>query len=78
MSDAMVKGLAGAYTVGWEQEQIAIRIDRIREDSRYAVRGEAKVTYMGNHVHQARYDLTATNSRKTLSVQCGELSLIHI
>ena len=72
MSDAMVKGLAGAYTVGWEQEQITIRIDRIREDSRYAVRGEAKVTYMGNHVHQARYDLTATQSRKTLSVQCGE------
>ena len=33
MSDAIVKGLAGAYTVGWEQEQIAIRIDRIREDS---------------------------------------------
>ena len=72
MSDAIVKGLAGAYTVGWEQDGITMRIDRLREDSRYAVRGEGLVSYMGQHVHQARYDLTSTTSRKSFSVQCGE------
>lgn len=74
MSDAVVKGIAGSYVVTWEQDAVTIRVDKLREDSHYTVKGEGLVTHLGNHVHQARYDLTATRSRKDFANQCTERS----
>lgn len=63
---------AGVYTLLWAAEQVAIRIDRIREDSKYNVSGEVLVgtTIPGvpeGHLHQARLNLTSTASRVTLA-----------
>ena len=74
MSEADVHSVAGIYTLTWEQEGVALRIERLREDSHYSVRGEATMRLAGKHVHQARFDLTATRSRQDFANQCGKRS----
>jgi hypothetical protein len=70
MSEADVRELGGVYTLVWEQEGVGIRIDKLIEDSRYAVTGEILVRLAGKHIHQARMNLTSTRGRADVVRQC--------
>lgn len=61
----------GVYLFTWSVELVSVRLDRIREDSRYNVSAEAliRTTAPGtaSHLHQARVNLTSTTSRRSLA-----------
>tara|TARA_R110000824_G_scaffold238121_5_gene426885 strand:+ start:4511 stop:5773 length:1263 start_codon:yes stop_codon:yes gene_type:complete len=65
-----VRELGGVYTLIWEQEGIAVRLDKLIEDSKFSVTGEIQVRVAGRHIHQARMNLTSTRSRADVSRQC--------
>jgi len=66
---------AGIYELVWGQEQVAIRIDRIHENSA-GLTGEILVKTllpaMPSHLHQARLNLTSTTARRTVARHLGE------
>lgn len=58
----------GTYLFQWDEEDIAIRLDRLYEDSRYNITCEVTVAKgSGAHLHQARLNLTSTQARKSLA-----------
>jgi len=66
---------AGIYDLLWEEEQVAIRVDRIRNHSD-SVTGEITVKTLlpghNIHVHQARVNLTSTSARRGVAKHCEE------
>ena len=66
----------GIYKLRWGPEQITIRIDRLSEDAKYSTTGEILVetTAPGSppHLHQARFNLTSTQARRTLALHLAE------
>ena len=62
---------AGIHTLAWQEDQIVVRIDRLNEDSKHNVTGEilvkTSVPGVSEHLHQARFNLTSTSARTTLS-----------
>lgn len=66
----------GIYELVWDQEQVAIRIDRLHENSGSSVTGEilVKTLLPGTppHLHQARLNLTSTQARRTVVKHLGE------
>jgi hypothetical protein len=62
---------AGIYDLIWPQEQVAIRIDRLRENGHSGLTGEVLVKTLlpgvPSHLHQARLNLTSTQARRTLA-----------
>jgi len=70
MSKPTIRVNAGIYDLVWLPEQVAIRIDRVRENHEH-VTGEVTVKSLmpgvPSHLHQARLNLTSTVSRRTLA-----------
>ena len=81
MSAPTLKSNTGIYNLTWGEEQLAIRIDRLREDSKYTVSGEmtVKTSVPGSskHLHQARLNLTSTQARQTIARHLNEPSEPH-
>lgn len=71
MSKPDLRVNAGIYTLIWQDEQIAIRIDRLHENGHHQVSGEVLVKTLlpgaATHLHQARLNLTSTTARRTLA-----------
>jgi energy-coupling factor transporter ATP-binding protein EcfA2 len=71
MSDPVLTSGGGIYTLTWHEEQVLIKMDRLREDSRHTVSAEliVKTTVPGTpqHLHQARLNLVSTQSRHTVA-----------
>jgi hypothetical protein len=69
---------AGTHVLTFEGEEILVKLDRIRENSRYEVHGEIMVAKAGvgreSHLHQARLNMTSTTARKTVADYCSERS----
>ena len=64
---------AGIHRLEWSDEAIMIRVDRIREDSRYNVAGEVlvhKLDAVAPHVLQDRATLTGPRSKIDLAKRC--------
>lgn len=77
MSIPTIRANAGIYDLLWENEQVAIRIDRIRESHEH-VTCEIVVKTLRpgtpQHLHQARLTLTSTTARQTLVKQLCQRS----
>jgi len=61
---------SGIYKMHWPQENISIRIERIKESSSRGIRGEVWVSNHNDthpHVHQAEINLMATRSRADIA-----------
>ena len=70
MSKPKFQANGGIYHLTFEQEQIVIRLDRLREDTKYNLSAEITIrtTVPGHsHLHQARLNLTSTSSRRTVT-----------
>lgn len=71
MSKPDLRVNAGIYTLVWQDEQVAIRIDRLHENGHHLVSGEVLVKTLlpgvATHLHQARLNLTSTTARRTLA-----------
>ena len=67
---------AGIFDLVWQDEKIAIRIDRLHENSSNAVVGEIVVKTLlpgvASHLHQAQLNLTSTSARRTLAKHLEE------
>ena len=63
MSAVEIKESAGIYTLVWEQEGVGIRLDRLMEDSKFSVTGEAGLMWSGS----ARAGMQQNTSTGTLS-----------
>ena len=76
MSKPELRVNAGIYALLWEAEQVAIRIDRLRENSRNSVTCEMTVKTLlpgvASHLHQAQLNLTSTPARRTLAKHLAE------
>jgi len=71
MSKPIIRANAGIYELVWEPEQVAIRVDRLHENSGSSLTGEILVKSLlpgvPSHLHQARLNLTSTTARRTLT-----------
>ena len=76
MSKPTIRVNAGIYELVWLQEQVAIRVDRLHENSGSSLTGEILVKSllpgMPSHLHQARLNLTSTAARRTLAKHLEE------
>jgi len=68
---------AGIFTLSWEQEQVSMRLDRVRDHSdnltaEVCVTGVLPGSIEPTHLHQARLNLTSTAARKTLAKHLNE------
>jgi len=76
MSKPDLRVNAGIYALVWEAEQVAIRIDRLHENSRNSVTCEITVKTLlpgvHSHLHQAQLNLTSTPARRMLAKHLGE------
>lgn len=66
---------SGVYLLTWEEDQVAIRIDRLRNHAD-SLSGEITVKTLlpgtAPHLHQARLNLTSTSARRTLAKHLEE------
>jgi len=63
----------GVHRLTWEGDSgIVVRMERLYEDSRYAVTGEVTVRAHDTHIHQARMNLTSTRSRAEVANACSK------
>jgi hypothetical protein len=71
MSLPILSSNAGIYSFFWEQEQLAIRVDRLSEDSKGVLTGEIliKTGMPGEqkHIHHTRINLTSGETRTRLA-----------
>jgi len=71
MSTPTLRVNAGIYDLAWSEEQVAIRIDRLRDTPQNSLTGEILVKTLlpavPSHLHQARLNLTSTTARRTLA-----------
>ena len=59
-----VRQNAGVHYFRWTDLQLAVRVDRIREDSHHVVSAEMTIQALPEgHLHQARLNLTSTRAR---------------
>lgn len=76
MSIPTIVSNAGIYQLRWEDEGVQMRLDRFAEDSKFTVTAEITVTSslpaLKGHLHQARFNLTSTTTRRTLANYLGE------
>jgi len=67
---------AGIFDLAWAEEKIAVRIDRLHENSSNSVVGEITVKTLlpgvASHLHQAQLNLTSTSARRTLAKHLEE------
>jgi len=67
---------AGIYDLAWADEKVAVRIDRLHENSSNSVVGEIVVKTLlpgvASHLHQAQLNLTSTSARRTLAKHLEE------
>jgi hypothetical protein len=70
MSKPEIRVNAGIYDLIWREEQVGIRVDRLRNHSDN-LSGEITVKTLlpgvAPHLHQARLNLTSTSARRTLA-----------
>ena len=59
----------GIHRLVWDEQQIVVSLDRLREDSHYQLSGEITVRQDAYHgpLHQARLNLTSTVSRRQIA-----------
>jgi hypothetical protein len=63
----------GVHHLRWEGDSgVAVRMERLYEDSHYVVTGEVTVRAHGEHIHQARMNLTSTRSRAEVANACSK------
>lgn len=76
MSAPTIRANAGIFELAWSQEQVAVRIDRLHENSGSSLTGEVLVKTLlpgvPSHLHQARLNLTSTVARRTLAKHLEE------
>src|SRR3990172_4120084 len=70
------QALGGVYVLNWTNEQIRMRIDRLRDARDGDVTAEVTIIGTANglspHLHQARLNITSTRSRSELSKVLGK------
>ena len=72
----VVEGHSGVYRFHWEEEEVTIKVSRIRTDRFGTTTAEIKVecsALPNPHLHLARLNLTSSTARKRLAEQLYEL-----
>ena len=76
MSAPLLTSSGGIYQLEWMDEAVAMRLDRLTEDSKYNVTAEvaikSRIPGVHPHIHQARLNLTSTTARNTISKYLAE------